>query len=145
MNSNYNVESSMIITDWMSDPHLLPIGNNFDKLIKGFLETAGRVAQPSYNFFVIFLVLSPQVDLPKHCIFLIVAQISNFMFHTSSQHPYEGFDLMSGDIMVGRDVGLQPYNRIRNLCGLPLAANFDDLLDLMDINVRHLEAVAYFF
>lgn len=46
----------MIITDWMSDPYLLPIGNNFDKLLKGFLETAGRVAQPSFNFFVISFI-----------------------------------------------------------------------------------------
>lgn len=42
----------MVITDWMSDPKLLPIDDNFSKLIKGFLETAGRVSQPSYNFFV---------------------------------------------------------------------------------------------
>lgn len=54
----------MTITDWMSDPHLLPIDNNFDKLLKGFLETAGRIPQPSYNFFVIILYIF-QILYPK--------------------------------------------------------------------------------
>jgi len=44
----------MVITDWMSNPDMLPINNNFDKLLKGFLETAGRAPQSSYNFYVIF-------------------------------------------------------------------------------------------
>jgi len=52
MNKNYKIEKSVKIIDWMlvSDP--LPIDNNFDKLLKGFIETPGRMVQPSYNFYV---------------------------------------------------------------------------------------------
>lgn len=53
MSKDYVVENSINVTDWMANPDLLPIGNNFDKLFKGFLETPGRISQPSYNFFVI--------------------------------------------------------------------------------------------
>lgn len=54
MNKNYQIEDSIIVTDWMQKPDLFPIDNNFDKILKGFLETAGRVSQPSYNFYVMF-------------------------------------------------------------------------------------------
>jgi len=52
MNNNYEIEKWVRIIDWMlvSDP--LPIDNNFDKLLKGFIETPGRIVQPSYNFYV---------------------------------------------------------------------------------------------
>lgn len=50
MGNDYKTEFAVNITDWMNKPDLLPIGNNFDLLLKGFLETPGRVAQPSYNF-----------------------------------------------------------------------------------------------
>lgn len=53
MNKDYKIENSVNVTDWMLKPDLLPLDDNFDKLLKGFLETAGRVAQPSYNFYVI--------------------------------------------------------------------------------------------
>lgn len=53
MNNNYSIESSMRITDWMRDSSLLPKDHNFDKLLKGFLETPGRITQNSYNFDVI--------------------------------------------------------------------------------------------
>lgn len=45
---------------------------------------------------------------------------------------------MSVDIIRGRDVGLQPYNFVRNLCGLPLAKSFEDLVDVMHIKVSKL-------
>lgn len=61
------------------------------------------------------------------------------MFHSPSEPASMGFDLMSGDITAGREVGLQPYNRVRNFCGLPLAENFKDLLDLMHLSVRRFE------
>lgn len=53
MNKNYDIENTIIVTDWMQKPDLFPIDNNFDKILKGFLETAGRISQPSYNFYVI--------------------------------------------------------------------------------------------
>jgi len=53
INKNYKVENSVKITDWMlvTDP-IFPIDHNFDKLLKGFIETPGRISQPSYNFYV---------------------------------------------------------------------------------------------
>lgn len=59
MNKDYKIVQSINITDWVKKPNLLPIDNNFDMLLKGFLETPGRVTQPSYNFFVIlsFIIL----------------------------------------------------------------------------------------
>ncbi|XP_050437286.1 peroxidase-like [Adelges cooleyi] len=110
INENYTHEEPIVITDWMGKPDLLPIGNNYDKLLRGFLETPGRVAQPSYNFF-----------------------ISNFMFNLAYQPRYTGIDLLSIDIMRGRDVGLQPYNKMREMCGLPLASDFKDLTDVMHL------------
>ncbi|VVC27283.1 Haem peroxidase,Haem peroxidase, animal type [Cinara cedri] len=110
MSNEYNIDYSINITDWMANPDLLPIGNNFDKLFKGFLETPGRITQPSYNFF-----------------------ISNYMFSFPKQPAYTGLDLLSIDIARGRDVGLQPYNQVRHLCGRSLANDFDDLVDLIHI------------
>lgn len=60
------------------------------------------------------------------------------MFNTNNSAPYTGIDLMSLDFTRGRDVGLQPYNRYRQLCGLPLAKDFDDLTDLLHIKVMHI-------
>ncbi|XP_004924228.3 peroxidase [Bombyx mori] len=40
-------------------------------------------------------------------------------------------DVVSSDIMKGRDLGLPPYNDYRRLCGLPVAKKFKDLLRWM--------------
>lgn len=60
------------------------------------------------------------------------------MFNTNNSAPYTGIDLMALDFTRGRDVGLQPYNQFRQLCGLPLAKNFDDLTDLLHIKVIYI-------
>jgi len=52
MNKDYKIENSAIITDWILNADLIPLDNNFDKLLKGFIETPGRMVQPSYNFYV---------------------------------------------------------------------------------------------
>lgn len=57
MNKDYKTVQSINITDWLKKPDLLPVDDNFDKLLRGFLETPGRVTQPSYNFFVISLFI----------------------------------------------------------------------------------------
>ncbi|XP_025194619.1 peroxidase-like [Melanaphis sacchari] len=110
MNKDYKTEFSVNITDWMRQSNLIPIKNNFDKLLKGFLETPGRIIQPSYNYF-----------------------ISNYMLAKFKEPPYTGRDLLAIDIVRGRDVGLQPYNYVRHFCGLPLANDFEDLVDLIHI------------
>jgi hypothetical protein len=58
MNKDYKTEFSVNVTDCLANPNLIPLNENFDKLIKGFLETPGRPVQPSYNFYVI---LSPHL------------------------------------------------------------------------------------
>lgn len=67
------------------------------------------------------------------------------MFHPPSEPAYLGFDLLSGDILAGRDIGLPPYNQVRHLCGLPLAKDFDDLVDQLHIKVRTTECDTIFF
>lgn len=51
---------------------------------------------------------------------------------------YNSRDQLSIDILRGRDVGLQPYNRVRHLCGYPLAKDFEDLEDLLHTKVGYL-------
>lgn len=52
MNKDYKIENRVIITDWMLRSDILPADDNFDKLLKGLIETPGRMVQPSYNFYV---------------------------------------------------------------------------------------------
>jgi len=52
VNRDYKIDNSIKITDWMVKADLIPLGDNFDKLLKGFIETPGRMVQPSYNFYV---------------------------------------------------------------------------------------------
>ncbi|KAM3960585.1 peroxidase-like [Aphomia sociella] len=43
-------------------------------------------------------------------------------------------DVMSSDIMKGRDMGLPPYNEYRKLCKLPVAKTFHDLYKWMPVD-----------
>lgn len=52
MDKNYKIVDSFSITDWLTKPNLLLLDDNFDELLKGLLETPGRISQPSYNFYV---------------------------------------------------------------------------------------------
>jgi len=54
------------------------------------------------------------------------------MFHSNNSI---GVDLLSYDIQRGRDTGLPPYNKMRQLCGLPIAKSFDDLSDIIPADV----------
>lgn len=64
-------------------------------------------------------------------------QISNYLFSFPKEPPYTGRDLLSLDIARGRDVGLQPYTKVKHLCGFPLAKKFEDLVDLIHIKVKY--------
>lgn len=68
---------------------------------------------------------------------ILTVQVSNFVF---TKKVYNRIamerDLITLDLMRGRDVGLQPYNQVRSLCGLPLAKDFEDLADLIHIKVK---------
>lgn len=54
------------------------------------------------------------------------------MFHSNNSI---GVDLLSYDIQRGRDTGLPPYNKMRQLCGLPVAKSFSDLIDTIPTDV----------
>lgn len=56
------------------------------------------------------------------------------MFHPNNSI---GLDLLSYDIQRGRDTGLPPYNKMRELCGLPVAKFFYDLIDVISLDVSH--------
>jgi hypothetical protein len=57
------------------------------------------------------------------------------MRNTTSDNQFPGLDLMSVDITRGRDVGLPTFNQVRHLCGLPLADDFENLLDSIHLKV----------
>lgn len=53
----YKVAFQVNLTDWMDRPDLLPMGQNFDWLIRGLVETPGREYQASYNQLVRFFCI----------------------------------------------------------------------------------------
>ncbi|XP_015373366.1 PREDICTED: peroxidase-like [Diuraphis noxia] len=107
IDKNYFNCSPVLLTDWMNKPDLLPLPNNFDNLLRGFQETPTREEQPSYN-----------------------TLISNCLFQQATPK-FSGSDLLSVDIQRGRDTGMPPYNKMRSVCGIPEATEFDDLIDLI--------------
>lgn len=44
-------------------------------------------------------------------------------------------DLISIDMMRSRDAGLAPYNEYREVCGMPMAKEFEDFEDTIDQGV----------
>lgn len=61
-------------------------------------------------------------------------QISNCLFQQTTPK-FSGSDLLSTDIQRGRDTGMPPYNKMRSVCGIPEAKEFDDLIDLIPYKV----------
>lgn len=48
-------------------------------------------------------------------------------------------DLLSIDIQRGRDIGLPPYTKVREICGFPKIESFSDLTGIIK------ESVSFFF
>jgi peroxidase len=62
----------------------------------------------------------------------IVDTLQNHLFEfTAADGSIQAFDLASLNINRGRDHGLPPYNKMRELCGLKRAFSFQDLIDVM--------------
>lgn len=53
------------------------------------------------------------------------------MFH-GWVSPIGDQDLCSIDIVRGRDVGIPPYIRVREICGFKNITSFDDLIGVLD-------------
>lgn len=53
----YKIAFQVNLTDWMDRPELLYMGQNFDWLMRGLLETPGREYQASYNPLVRTLII----------------------------------------------------------------------------------------
>lgn len=62
----------------------------------------------------------------------VVDTLQNHLFEfTAADGSTQAFDLATLNINRGRDHGLPPYNKMRELCGLKRAMTFQDLQDTM--------------
>ena len=62
----------------------------------------------------------------------VVDTLQNHLFEfIGADGSIQAFDLATLNINRGRDHGIPPYNKIRELCGLKKATTFQDLLDVM--------------
>ncbi|VVC28478.1 Haem peroxidase,Haem peroxidase, animal type [Cinara cedri] len=104
---NLKDDRQVLLTDWMNKPELLPISDNFDGFLYGFVNQNTRAEQPSFN-----------------------PHISSYLFQQLTP-TLKGQDLLTADIQRGRDTGVPPYNKMRLVCGIPEAESFDDLGDLI--------------
>ncbi|XP_071444826.1 peroxidase-like isoform X2 [Hetaerina americana] len=106
---NRKVNDTIFLRNHYNQPVVIEKPGHFDSLIRGMATQN-----------------SQQMDL------LFTEDVTSLLW--MEDKPY-GMDVISLDIQRGRDHGLQPYNKYRELCGLPLAKTFDDLLDVMPKSV----------
>ena len=93
-------------------------GGHLESMLMGLLGAAG-------------------MDYDRH----IVDAVRNHLFQKPGG-PFTGLDLPAINIQRGRDHGIQPYNAYRDMCGIPRAHSFVDLLDTMDESaVKALQSV----
>ncbi|CAG0879688.1 unnamed protein product [Cyprideis torosa] len=88
------------------NPNIMYTNMAVENLIRGFVRTP---SQSTDRYFT--------------------GEVSNRLFQGQNDF---GLDLPAINMQRGRDHGLPGYNSYRELCGLPRAKRFEDLLDVMD-------------
>jgi len=95
-----------LLNNHYNDPSIYKKGENFDKLMRGYLMTAQRKLDPYYDPMISLYLLRDQRKF--------------------------GLDIGSLNIQRGRDYALRSYNDYREMCGLKRAYKWHDFYDWID-------------
>jgi len=114
LDENYKITKNMTIDE--CDIGLKTLETQFDEVVRGMLQT--QAAESTFS-----------------------AKIRNQLLNNDSKFKV-GIDLISTDILSGRDNGLQPYYLYYELCTEIKITKWEDLLDTMTIeSVKALQSV----
>lgn len=143
MNEDRRITSKIRLSDFFFRSDIVQKNDNYDSFTRGMLT---QRSQSQDQFFTeevgtkrqrgIHSLGKNKINVLKKkktyytrivlSLFLF-AQVSEFLFRIPNKT--EGTDLVSLDLERGRDFGLPPYNKFRQLCGLSQATTFDDFTD----------------
>ncbi|PAV72327.1 hypothetical protein WR25_17929 isoform B [Diploscapter pachys] len=119
------------------DPHFRPVASDVDIADNFDNTTVIYDSEGSVDSIVLGLVSTRQMALDRH----VTDGVRNHLFSVPGV-PRSGLDLISINIMRGRDHGIGSYNVYREYCGLPKALSFFSLKGVMrDETIERLQAV----
>ncbi|XP_060868860.1 chorion peroxidase-like isoform X2 [Metopolophium dirhodum] len=107
LDENNEIVEQFKLNEYMTIPDPLISGSKLEELLRGMTFLPGRCPLASYNLLV-----------------------SSRMFHNWISTVAD-LDLLSIDIQRGRDIGLPPYIRVREICGFPNITSFSDLANVL--------------